>query len=177
MGGFPVRAPLLSCRILLEMTPTTSKPLTASLSSCHISSTHPRGISRSLSPHFNFRHLFLSLPHHPRHSDMSSPSTNHIRPSFFPSPITFLPPVMCLAPITSTVVVSRHLVPPHHWSMLVQHACHIHPPSLSSSYFHTVHAKSSMPGHRCCSKDVASWDTWVYLSVGQLRLCWRDLQC
>jgi hypothetical protein len=148
MGVFLVRPPLLSCRILLATAPTTSKPLTASLSSCHLSSTHPRGISHSLSPPFIFRHLFLSLPRRPRHSDASSPSTNHIPPSFLPSPITFLPLVMCLAPVTSTVAVSPHLVPPHHWSVLVQYACHIRPPSLSSSYFCTAHAKSSLPGHR-----------------------------
>jgi hypothetical protein len=28
-----------------------------------------------------------------------------------------------------------------------------------------------------CGEDVASWDSWVYLSDGGLSICWRYLQC
>jgi hypothetical protein len=143
MGGFPVRAPLLSWHILLATTPTTSKPLTASLSSCHLSSTHPRGISHSLSPPFIFRHLFLSLPHHP-HSDVLSLDQSH--PTIFP-PFAYhllapchvshpLSPPQSLFPLTSC-----HLITGLCWCST--HATSIHPasPLLTST--------PRMPNHPC----------------------------
>jgi hypothetical protein len=83
MGGFPVWAPLLSWHLLLASPPSschlcsTRPPVHQShhsfppcLIRTHSPSTHPRGMSFSVSLPLVFPHLSLSLSHHPVIGDM-----------------------------------------------------------------------------------------------------------